>query len=193
MRILATRGASQLTAAEIGREVGIADSTVFRHFRDMDEVILVAIERVQAVLAESYPAPNQPPLEQLRAFFLARLALVRQRPEILRLATSDCLEQVAGPEGARRLRDSIARSKHFIESCLRDAQADGDIPAELDPAVLGWVVRGTLHGAVEASTRGRMKAVPSPQTTWNVLERLLRGRPRGTRTAQPRRKDERAT
>lgn len=192
LRILATRGASLLTAAEIGREVGIADSTVFRHFRDMDEVILVAIERVQAVLAESYPAPGQPPLEQLRAFFLARLALVRQRPEILRLATSDCLEQVAGPEGARRLRDSIARSKQFIEACLRDAQTDGDIPAELDLVVLGWVIRGTLQGAVEASTRGRAKMVPSPQATWSVLERLLRGQPHGTRTARSPRKDKRA-
>lgn len=189
MRILATKGASQLTAAEIGREVGIADSTVFRHFRDMEEVILVAIERVQACLAESYPPPNEPALARLRAFFLARLALVRQRPEILRLATSDRLEQVAGTEGARRLRDSIDRSKQFIASCLREAQTDGDIPTDLDLVVLGWTVRGTLQGAVEASTRGHATAVPSPQTTWNVLERLLRGRPPETRSTRTRRKD----
>ena len=192
LRILANKGASQLTAAEIGREVGIADSTVFRHFRDMDEVILVAIERVQACLAESYPTPNEPALTRLRAFFLARLALVRQRPEILRLASSDRLEQVAGTEGARRLRESIERSKKFIESCLRDAQTDGDISTDLDLVVLGWVVRGTLQGAVAASTRGHGKGLPSPQTTWNVLERLLRGQPRVSRSTRTRRKDARA-
>lgn len=192
MRILATKGASQLTAAEIGREVGIADSTVFRHFRDMDEVILVAIERVQACLAESYPSTNEPALARLRAFFLARLALVQQRPEILRLASSDRLEQVAGTEGARRLRDSIDRSKQFIESCLREAQTAGDIPADLDLIVLGWVVRGTLQSAVAASTRAHASAVPSPQTTWNVLETLLRGRPGATRSTKAPRKDRRA-
>lgn len=192
LRILATKGASQLTAAELGREVGIADSTVFRHFRDMDEVILVAIERVQACLAESYPAANEPALARLRAFFLMRLALVRQRPEILRLASSDRLEQVAGTEGARRLRDSIERSKQFIESCLREAQTDGDIPKDLDLVVLGWVVRGTLQGAVAAATRGHANAAPSPQTTWNVLERLLRGQPRTTRSTRARREDVRA-
>ncbi len=190
LRILATKGAARLTAAEIGREVGIADSTVFRHFRDMDEVILVAIERVQACLAESYPAANEPALVRLRTFFLARLALVRQRPEILQLATSDRLEQVAGTEGARRLRDSIDRSKRFIESCLRDAQTDGDIPADLDLVVLGWAVRGTLQGAVQASTRGHADVAPSPQATWTVLERLLVGRP-ATQSTRPRRKDER--
>jgi len=187
LRILATRGAARLTAAEIGREVGIADSTVFRHFRDMDEVILVAIERVCACLAESYPSPDEPALARLRSFFLARLALVRERPEILRLATSDHLAQVAGTEGARRLRESIERSKQFIEACLREAQTDGDIAANLDLVVLGWVVRGTLRGAVEAATRGPANGVPSPQLTWTVLERLLVGRP-NTKT---RRKDER--
>jgi AcrR family transcriptional regulator len=191
LRILATKGASQLTAAEIGREVGIADSTVFRHFRDMGEVILVAIERVQACLAESYPPTNQPPLARLRAFFLMRLALVQQRPEILRLVSSDSLEQLAGAEGARRLRDSIQRSKQFIESCLREAQNDRDIPTDLDLVVLGWVVRGTLQGAVAASTRGHGNAAPSPQAAWNVLERLLRGQPRATRSTRTRREDAR--
>lgn len=177
LRILATQGASRLTAAEIGREVGISDSTVFRHFRDMDEVILVAIERVQACLAESFPEVSGPPLVRLRAFFLARLALVRQRPEILRLATSDRLEQVAGAEGARRLRESIQRSKQFIDTCLREAQTAGDISPELDPLVLGWVVRGTLQSAVAASVGRSPEAVPSAAATWNVLEALLCGRP----------------
>ncbi|MBL9017005.1 MAG: TetR/AcrR family transcriptional regulator [Myxococcales bacterium] len=181
LRIVATRGVAQLTAAEIGREVGIADSTIFRHFRDMDEVILVAIERVQACLAESFPAATGPALTRLRAFFLARLALVRQRPEILRLATSDRLEQVAGAEGARRLRDSIQRSKQFIDTCLREAQASGDISSELDPVVLGWVVRGTLQSAVAASVRQPPSALPSAETTWNVLDALLRGRPRAAK------------
>jgi AcrR family transcriptional regulator len=180
LRILATKGASQLTAAEIGREVGIADSTVFRHFRDMDAVVLAAIERVQACLAESFPSASGPALARLRALFLARLALVRQRPEILRLATSDRLEQVAGAEGARRLRESIQRSKQFIDTCLHEAQASGDIASDLDLVVLGWVVRGTLQSAVAASVGRQPGAVPSPEATWDVLEALLRGRPRGS-------------
>jgi len=189
LRILATKGASHLTAAALGREVGIADSTVFRHFRDMDEVVLAAIERVRTFLDATYPADTEPPLVRLRAFFLARLALVRERPAILRLATSDRLEQVAGPEGARRLRESIQRSKQFIETCLRAAQADGEIPRGLDVVVLGWAVRGTLQGAVAASIAARPDT-PSPEATWRVLEALLRGRSRGPRRARPPHEDE---
>ena len=174
LRILATKGAAHLTAAALGREVGIADSTVFRHFRDMDEVVLAAIDRVRTSLADTFPDPALPGLARLRAFFLARLALVRERPATLRLATSDRLEQVAGAEGARRLREGIERSVQFIEDCLRDAQADGDVPPGLDVTVLAWAVRGTLQGAVAAATDAQAPP-PSPEDTWNVLETLLRG------------------
>lgn len=176
LRILASKGAGHLTAAELGREVGIADSTVFRHYRDMDEVILAAIARVQALLDEAYPPAGGRPLERLRGFFLARLGLMRRHPEVLRLATSDRLEQVAGPEGARRLRATIKQSRDFIDACLREAQATGEVAPDLDAAVLGWVVRGTLQVAVAASAGPRSKESRDPEAAWPVVEALLRGR-----------------
>lgn len=185
LHILASKGAAHLTAAALGRQVGIADSTVFRHFRDMDEVVLAAIDRVRGILADTYPDSSLPPLARLRAFFLVRLALVRERPAILRLATSDRLEQVAGAEGARRLREAIEASRQFIEACLRDAQADGDIPFDLDATVLCWVVRGTLQGAVAAATGAQVNP-PSPEATWEVLENVLRGRPTPSQRAHTR-------
>ncbi|MBZ0236475.1 MAG: TetR/AcrR family transcriptional regulator [Deltaproteobacteria bacterium] len=175
LRILASKGAGHLTAAELGREVGIADSTIFRHYRDMEEVVLAAIDRVRVLLDETFPPADGRPLDRLRALFFARLALMHQHPEVLRLATSDRLEQVAGPEGARRLRETIQQSRRFIDACLREAQVEGDVPASLDLTILGWVVRGTLQVAV-ASTAGPRPAEPrTPEEIWAVLEKLLRG------------------
>lgn len=175
LRILAFKGAGHLTAASLGREVGIADSTIFRHYRDMDEVVLAAIDRVRMLLDGTYPPKGGSPLGQLRALFLARLALIRDYPEVLRLASSDRLEQVAGPEGARRLRETIQRSREFIEACLREAQATGEIVASLDATVLGWIVRGTLQVAVASATGPRSPAPRAPEAVWSVLEQLLRG------------------
>lgn len=175
LRILASKGAVHLTAAELGREVGIADSTIFRHYRDMDEVVLAAIERVRTRLADTFPPAGGSPLGRLRALFLARLVLVREQPEVLRLATSDRLEQVAGPEGARRLREMIQQSMQFIEGCLREAQAQGEIVAGLDPTILGWVIRGALQVAVAASARPRAPEARTPEEVWAVIEGLLRG------------------
>ncbi|MBK7073381.1 MAG: TetR/AcrR family transcriptional regulator [Myxococcales bacterium] len=177
LRILATKGAGHLTAAALGREVGIADSTIFRHYRDMDEVVLAAIDRVRMLLDSTYPPNGGSPLGRLRALFLARLALICDHPEVLRLASSDRLEQVAGPEGARRLRATIQQSRDFIETCLREAQAQGEVAASLDVTVLGWIVRGTLQVAVAAATGQRSPAPRAPEAVWSVLEQLLRGAP----------------
>lgn len=179
LKILASKGALHLTAAELGREVGIADSTVFRHFRDMDEVIHAAIEVVTKLLDQTFPDAQSLPMDRLRAFVLARLALLRNHPEVLRLATSDRLEQVAGPDGARRLRAMMQRSRQFIESCLHEAQARGEIPADLDPVILGWVVRGTVQVSVAASSApaggGPSRESRGPEAVWAVLATLLRG------------------
>lgn len=176
LRILALKGAVHLTAAELGREVGIADSTIFRHYRDMDEVVLAAIERVRTLLDGTFPPPSESPLARLRALFLARLALMHEHPEVLRLASSDRLEQVAGPEGARRLRETIQQSRRFIEARLREAQAAGEVVASLDPTILGWLVRGTLQVAVAATAGPRSQESRTPDEVWAVLETLLRGR-----------------
>lgn len=175
LRILAFKGAGRLTAAELGREVGIADSTIFRHYRNMDEVVLAAIDRVRALLDASFPPDGGSPLGRLRALFLSRLALIRERPEVLRLASNDRLEQVTGPEGARRLREMIHRSRGFIETCLREAQEQGEISPQLDITVLGWTVRGTLQVAVASSVGARSPDSRTPEAVWAVLETLLRG------------------
>jgi AcrR family transcriptional regulator len=175
LRILASKGAAHLTAAELGREVGIADSTIFRHYRDMDEVVLAGIDRVRALLDQTFPPPEDPPLARLRALFLGRLALMHEHPAVLRLASSDRLEQVAGPEGARRLRETILRSRRYIEACLREAQARGEIPAQLDATVLGWMVRGTLQVAVASTAGPRSSESRTPEAVWEVVEALLRG------------------
>lgn len=175
LRILASKGVLHLTAAELGRAVGIADSTVFRHYETMEAVVLAAIERVQTLLDQTYPPASELPLDRLRLFFFARLALLRRHPEVLRLATSDRLEQIAGPEGARRLRETIQQSRQFIESCLREAQTRGDVAADLDATILGWVVRGTLQVAIASTAGPRSEKTPSPEDAWGVLDALLRG------------------
>jgi AcrR family transcriptional regulator len=177
IEIIATRGALYLTAAELGRAVGIADATVFRHFRDLDEVVLAAIEHIEAQLAGTFPLDAGDPMARLRAFFVARLALVRKSPAILTLATNDRLQEVAGVEGARRLRAIVARSHAFLRECITEAQARGAIDARLDPTVLEWVCRGTLQAAVAAAARSRGGAVPGPDEVWAILDVLLRARP----------------
>lgn len=173
LRVLAHKGAHRLTAVEIAAEVGIADGTLFRHFKNKDEIIDAAISSFEAYLEGDVPPPGGEPLERLESFFVRRLEKVRARPEILRLAFSDRLEEVAGDAGAQRVRQVVGRSLAFVRTCLKKAAERGEISSEIHVDVLLWVVTGALRGAAFAAT-GEGKGPRSPERVWDDVERLLR-------------------
>lgn len=172
LQILAARGAHRLTAQEIAGAVGVTDGTLFRHFKNKDEIVDAAIAFFEELLAGDMPPAALPPLERLEAFFVRRLAKVRARPEVMRLAFSDRLEEVAGPRGAERVRQVTGRSFGFVRSCLEDARAQGLIADDVPLEHLVWIVTGVLRGAALAGARGGER-LPAPDDVWQPLEELL--------------------
>ena len=179
LRILSTGGVKCLTAAALAEEVGIADGTIFRHFRNMPEIVNAAIEHFATLIEGTFPPDDGEPLHRLRAFLVRRLTLVREHPELLRLALNDRLAEAAGPEGAGRVDRLVERSLAFIGRCLEEARDRGDLAADV-PLTLGvWMVVGVLRGA--ANERGfRVRDEPplssrSPEEVWSALHRVLSG------------------
>lgn len=172
LQILAERGAHRLTAQEIASAVGVTDGTLFRHFKNKDEIVDAAIAFFEELLGGDLPPATLPALERLEAFFVRRLAKVRARPEVMRLAFSDRLEEVAGPRGAERVRQVTGRSFGFVRSCLEDARAQGLIADDVPLEHLVWIVTGVLRGAALAGARGGER-LPAPEDIWRPLEELL--------------------
>ncbi|MFZ1613040.1 MAG: helix-turn-helix domain-containing protein, partial [Holophaga sp.] len=50
IKIIGERGLREFTAAQLAREVGIKDGTIFRHFKDMNEIKLTVLDRLQELL-----------------------------------------------------------------------------------------------------------------------------------------------
>ena len=173
LRIISTKGVHKLTAMEIGRQVGIADGTVFRHFADKATIVLGAIDHLKSLLFAQFPPEDPDPLARLRKLFVSRLELVRRHPGVFRLAFSDRLEEAAGVEGAARVRAMVARSQKFVRDCLEEAQRQGKIDPALPPAVLTWVVMGTMQMAAFAEKGNGREPLPDPETAWRTLETLL--------------------
>ncbi len=173
LRIISTKGVHKLTAMEIGREVGIADGTVFRHFADKAAIVLGAIDHLKSLLFAQFPPEDPDPLARLRKLFVSRLELVRRHPGVFRLAFSDRLEEAAGAAGAARVRAMVARSQTFVRDCLEEAQRQGTIDPALSPAVLTWVVMGTMQMAAFAEKGNGKEPLPDPETAWRTLETLL--------------------
>jgi len=167
---LAEQGPRALTAKALGAAVGIDHSTVFRHFPDKAAIIDAALDDMEASLQESFPAGELSPLARLEAFLRHRLALVRRRPELMRLAMDPrLLATAADPKQARRLSRITRRSVEFIESTIAAGQAEGAVRAAPSAHTLTLAFTGVVRGAVQAPARRR----PTPDEVWGELAALL--------------------
>jgi AcrR family transcriptional regulator len=170
LAILAEEGPRQLTARNLGVRVGMDGSSLFRHFESKGHILHAALDLFEAALSDTFP-DAEPSWSSLRVFFTRRLSLVRERPEIIRLAFNQHLLVVAGESAhADRVRKMVDRSMAFIRACLEDAQAEGLIAADVPAAVQVWVVTGVLRGAA-------LGAIESPPCSASAAEHALASAP----------------
>ena len=178
LRIISTQGVRRLTSAALAERVGIADGTIFRHFKNKQEIVDAAIDLFEEAIDGAFPTDEGAPLERLGSFVVLRLALVRQQPEILRLAFNDRLAEAAGQEGAARVGRMVERSLTFVRRCLADAQERGEITRDAPLALLVWVVTGVIRGAantdIHRAPQGAELSNATPEQVWASLERFLR-------------------
>lgn len=174
IKIIGERGLREFTAAQIAREVGIKDGTIFRHFKDMAEITQAALDRLQEQIGAS-PQPAGNPLERLEAFVLGRLHAVSTQPGIQSLVFSDQISQALGEEGPLRVAALRNRSREYIRSCLGDAAAAGLLRESLDIDTAVLLVSGTVMGFMFALKDGALPA-PSPEMerrSWQLLRSAL--------------------
>ncbi len=179
LRIISTQGVHRLTTVAIADHVGIADGTIFRHFRNKKEIVDAAIGLFQTAFESTFPSNDRAPLERLGSFFVNRLTLIRANPDFLRLAFSDRLSEAAGEEGAERISRLVERSIAFVFKCLKEAKDRGEIDHDIPPIILTWMIIGVIRGASTFETRfvpdvKPLSAIP-PKQVWEILETFLRG------------------
>lgn len=172
LRIISGKGVHRLTAQELGREVGIADGTVFRHFKDKAAIVRAAIAHLEAVLFAGFPPADEDPLVRLRSFFVGRLRLVQQMPAVFLAAFSDRLEEAAGDD-ASSVRSIIQRSQAFVLQCLVEASERGQLLPGLPPPVLALMVIGTLQAAAFSRNRLGNESHIDPDSIWQALEKMM--------------------
>ncbi|HCF59403.1 MAG TPA: TetR/AcrR family transcriptional regulator [Myxococcales bacterium] len=175
LRIIGYKGIRRLTAAEIGREVGIADATVFRHFRNKHEIVLAAIDRLHELLFEGFPPDEADPIERLKSFFMDRLAMSRARPELVQFTLNYRLAEAAGVEGLTKAFAVMERQAGFVESCIAEAQAQGLIHQAFAVRPLALIFLSSLHATAYAQFKSCSRIPVDPQTVWDTMELLLRG------------------
>lgn len=174
IKIIGERGLREFTAAQLAREVGIKDGTIFRHFKDMNEIKLAVLDRLQELL-ETAPRCTEDPLKRLENFVLSRLHSVAVQPGIQSLIFSDQISHALGTEGPQHIAALRNRGRDFIRLCLREAAEKGLIREDLDIEATILLITGMVMGFLFASKDGAL-TVPVDEMErriWQTLRSML--------------------
>ncbi len=144
LEVIAELGLRGFTTQAVAARVGITDGTIFRHFKDKQEIVLAAMNRLEDVMfSEPLPADSDPAL-RLEKFFRRRAALLGGMAPMGRLMFSEQLAHAAGEAGREKLRNWRQRNLAFVGSCLTELADEGRLRPKLAPRELTRIVQGLL-------------------------------------------------
>lgn len=175
LHIIATRGVVALSTRSLAERVGLTGGAIFRHFASLDDLLDAVVTRVEEVLDATYPLATLPPLERLERFIEARSATVGGQVGILRLVVSEQFLFALPKSGSKRLMACVEKTRAFVTTCLVEAQAAGQVRADLAPESLAPVVMGTIQMLALSASQPRPRI--AAQRVRDSLIALLRPPP----------------
>jgi len=144
-RVFAHHGFFTAKVADIAREAGVADGTIYLYFKSKDDLLISLfesrMERVNLVLAEAVAAAIGP-RDKLMAFIRAYVQLVAEQPTAAEVLTVELRQS------SKFMREYPAH--HFGEllrllaTVIADGQASGELASEVPAAHAARMVWGIL-------------------------------------------------
>jgi AcrR family transcriptional regulator len=173
LKVLAEQGLGRFTTQAIAAELGVTDGSLFRHFPTKADVVLAALDELEARMFEGFPPVDPDPVLRLERFFRHRAGLLLAEPLIARLAFSEELPHAAGEAGARQVASWKARSLGFVEACLDEAVSMGRLSADLPRHEAALLVVGALLAL--ARLAGPDLSADAVDRVWRLLRSSLGG------------------
>jgi AcrR family transcriptional regulator len=154
-------GLARITTRDIARAAGLAEGTLYNHFRDKDEIFIAVLQRNVAELAH---AIQDLPLRVGMATVLDNLRRVAEAAsgfhlKVAPLICSLLADQKLVAETRRRMQErriGPQRSMEALAAYIAAEQRLGRITSEVDPAAVASLVLGSsFHMAVLDHFSGR--------------------------------------
>jgi AcrR family transcriptional regulator len=176
IKIIGSQGLREFTMARLAEEVGIKDGSIFRHFKDKQDIMNAVVERIEELLVAAAPRPLPDPLDRLEEFIASRLKVVAAQPGLLSIVFSDQLTHAMGDEGRRRVADLRNRGRSFVRFCLEEAVDKGLIARETDiesaVLIINGMVMSLLFAAKDGAIHGPIEL--AGRRAWRALTQMLR-------------------
>ncbi len=145
MRVFAGKSFFTATVAEIAREAGVADGTIYLYFKSKDDLLICLFEEKMGELNTSLEAElarHQKPLAQLRAFLRLHLQLVSTDPELAEVLTVELRQSAKLMKEYEALR--FGAYLELLGGILERGVADGSLRRGIDVRTVRRAIFGAL-------------------------------------------------
>jgi TetR/AcrR family transcriptional regulator, transcriptional repressor for nem operon len=164
MSLLLRHGYNDLGLAALLEEAQIPKGSFYHHFASKEEFALQVVDRymgtVHAALDECLGDDALPPIDRVRRFFEMSERKYREEGNL------GCLLGGLGQELSgvsevfrRKVEECFSQIARRIARCLREAVAQGDLPAGTDPQALAQILVNCWEGA---ALRSRLRRDSRP-------------------------------
>lgn len=186
LALASERGMSSVSVAAVAARVGVAPSALYRHYPSKDAILDDTLERLFGGVFGNLARvrPGDDPLGELGLVFQRHVAMIRENRGIpLVLFSEDFFHE---PARRRRLSAGLARFRAGIETLVRQAQRQGQVRRDLDPATLSMMFFGLFQAPAILwhLSGGRTDLTGHARRAWAVFHQGIRA---GTTVASPAR------
>jgi len=186
LELAAEMGVAKVSTQAIADHLGIAQATLFRHFKNRDEIFLAAIGLIgEEVLGELEPVfrnADLAPDECLRAVITRHLGVIEGRKGIPRLLFSDRLH-MESPQLKAAVRKMMKRYEGRVAGVISKGIESGCFSPSAQPVLLSQMLTTLVQGLVLRWSLNDFNFSLSEQSEviWGLLKpALTRGAGAGT-------------
>jgi len=150
LELAAEQGVKQLSTQAIADRVGIAQPTIFRHFRTRDALLQAVMETVgSAMLAvvTGVLGGHGPPEQRLQQLLRRQLEFISRRRGVARVLFSERLHH-EDPQLKAVIRVLMDRYTDKVAGLIAEGQAAGRFRAELAPDETATLILALVQGLV---------------------------------------------
>jgi TetR/AcrR family transcriptional regulator len=148
--LAAEKGVKHLTTQAIADRVGIAQPTVFRHFKTRDAILRAVMESVGSAMLSVVTgvlAGRGPADRRLQQLLQRQLKFISQRRGVSRVLFSERLHY-EDPELKAVVRRMMEAYADRVAGLITEGQASGRIRSELEPHETAVMILALIQGLV---------------------------------------------
>lgn len=151
VRAFSRQGYHDCTVAQVAREAGVADGTIYLYFQGKEDLLLRAFRQVLEGLLERLDADlasTSEPLERLRRIIAVHFAVMEEDPELASFLQFQARQP--DPRIRKAISQSLAAYAHRIDAVLDQGKAAGLLRTDVGTRLMRRMVFGTVDETVSS-------------------------------------------